>query len=56
MFKDEYWSFTDMLKKANVSRTTLYRMIKDGKIRHQERGVLKAYSYKDVINNKPRNK
>ena len=56
MFKDEYWSFTDMLTRANVARTTLYRMIKDGKIRYKERGVIREYSYKDVINNKPRKK
>jgi predicted site-specific integrase-resolvase len=56
MFKDEYWGFTDMLTKADVARTTLYRMIKDGKIKYKDIGVIRMYSYKDVINNKPRKK
>ena len=56
MVKDEYVCFTDMLSKAKVSRTSLYRMIKEGKIRFEERGYTKYYSYKDVINNKPRKK
>lgn len=56
MFKDEYYAFTDMLKNASVARTTLYKLIKDGKIRIKEIGSVRLYSYEDVINNKPRKK
>jgi len=56
MVKDEYLHFTEMLTKANIPRTTLYRLIKDGKIRFNVSGSINLYSYKDVINNKPRKK
>lgn len=58
MLKDEYFSFTDMIGKGNVPRTTLYRLIKEGKIKSQikEVGPVKLYSLKDVINNKPQKK
>lgn len=58
MVKDEYFSFTEMIEKGKISRTTLYRLIKDGKIKSQIKEIapIKVYSLKDVINNKPRKK
>lgn len=44
------------MTKGNVCRATLYRMIRDGKVRVKAIGTLKIYSLKDVINNKPRKK
>ena len=54
MVKDEYYSFTKMIEKGKVTRSTLSRMIKDGKIRKEKSGEFYLYSLKDVINNKPR--
>jgi len=56
MVKDEYLSFTDMITKGNISRSSLSRLIKDGKIKKQKAGAFYLYSLKDVINNKPRKK
>lgn len=56
MVKDEYYSFTEMMAKGGVTRSTLYRMIKDGKIKKEKSGEFYLYSLKDVINNKPRKK
>lgn len=56
MGKDEYYSFTEILAKGKVTRSTLYRMIKDNKIKKKEAGAFYIYSLKDVINNKPRKK
>ena len=56
MLKDEYYRFTEMLRKAKVSRATLYRMIKKELIGSKEIIGVKLYSYKDVINNKPHKK
>jgi len=54
MYRDEYLRFNELIKKANVSRSTLYRLIKSGAIKIEKIGTLNLYSYKDVINNKPR--
>lgn len=54
--KDQYLCFTEMLTKAKVTRSSLYRMIKSGIIRSETKGYTKFYSYSDVINNKPRKK
>lgn len=56
MLKDEYYGFTDMLKYTKISRSTLYRRIKEGAIKVKEVGSIKLYSSKDVINNKPKKK
>jgi hypothetical protein len=56
MFENEYYRFNEMLKKGNVARTTLHKMIKDGKVRSNDISGVKVYSLKDVINNKPRKK
>lgn len=56
MVKDDHFRFTDMITQTKVSRSTLCRMIKDGKIGVKKIGTLKLYSYLDVINNKPRKK
>ena len=56
MVKDEYLRFNKMIDRGGVSRATLYRMIKDGKIRVNDVSGVKTYSLKDVINNKPRKK
>lgn len=55
MFND-YYGFTAMLDKGSVSRSTLYRMIKAGKVKYYQVGAFKLYLLKDVINNKPRKK
>jgi DNA-binding transcriptional regulator PaaX len=56
MVKDELLSFTKMMEKGNVTRSTLARLIKDGKIKKEKSGEFYLYSLKDVINNKPRKK
>lgn len=54
MVENEYYCFTDMLDRGKIARTTLYNLIKDGKISYRKVGRTKMYSLKDVINNKPR--
>lgn len=54
MIKDEYYSFTEMIEKGKVTRSTLSRMIKDGKVKYKTVGFFNQYSLRDVINNKPR--
>lgn len=54
MFENEYYCFTDMLDRGKIARTTLYTLIKDGKIGYKKVGRIKMYLLKDVINNKPR--
>ena len=53
---NEYYSFNNMMREGKVPKSTLYKMIKQGKIRVKEIGTTKLYSLKDVINNKPRKK
>lgn len=52
----EYFGFMDILLKAQVSKTTMYRMLKAQKIKYVTIGMHKLYHLKDVINNKPRKK
>jgi len=57
MLKDELLNMTDLAKKLNISRTTVWRWVKDGLlVPAKEMGSVKVYSYNKATNLKTRNK
>lgn len=57
MLKDELLNMTDLAAKLNVSRTTVWRWVKDGLISpKKEMGSVKVYSYNKATNLKTRKK
>jgi predicted DNA-binding transcriptional regulator AlpA len=56
MLKDDLLNMTDLAKKLNVSRTTIWRWVKDGLLIPKEMGSVKVYSYNKATNLKTRNK
>lgn len=56
MLKDELLNMTDLANKLNVSRTTVWRWVKDGLLIPKEMGSVKVYSYNKATNLKQRKK
>jgi predicted transcriptional regulator len=54
MLRDEYLNMTDLAKKLNLSRTTIWRWVKNGSLIAKEMGNVKVYSYNKATNLKIR--
>lgn len=54
--EEEYFSFNDMITKAEISRSTLWRRIQDRVIGTKKLGSITLYSLADTIKSKQRKK
>lgn len=50
--ENDFFTFTDILNKSKVSKSTLFRFIRENMIREKHLGQRKLYSLTDVLNSK----